>query len=142
MNLFFNRDKYLNILNEEKEYRKELESLIGYNKKQIKNEIKSDNKDENLINYLEEENKDYQVTLDEVNKKIEEIESAFELIYCTSRNFKNELMNNGFIQQPSSDVILREQIASFPLQEGATLGVKESSIARQPVETYSMLCRA
>lgn len=142
MNLFFNRDKYLNILNEEKEYRKELEGLIGFNKKQIKDEIKLDNKDESLINYLEAENKDYQVTLDAVNKKIEEIESAFELIYRTPCDFKNKLMNNGFILQPSSDVMLREQIASFPLQEGVTLGGKESSIARQSVETYSMLCRA
>ncbi|HFF8522988.1 TPA: hypothetical protein ACGEYH_001711 [Providencia rettgeri] len=142
MNLFFNRDKYLNILNEEKEYRKELEDLIGFNKKQIKDEIKSDNKDENLINYLEAENKDYQVTLDAVNKKIEEIESAFELIYHTSYDFKNELMNNGFVQQSSSDVMLREQIACFPLQDGVTLGGTESSIARQSVETYSMLCRA
>lgn len=142
MNLFFNRDKYLNILNEEKEYRKELEDLIGFNKKQIKDEIKSDNKDENLINYLEAANKDYQVTLDAVNKKIEEIESAFELIYHTSCDFKNELMNNGFVQQSSSDVMLREQIASFPLQDGVTLGGTESSIARQSVETYSMLCRA
>lgn len=139
MNLFFNRDEYLNILNEEKQYRKELEEYIEFNKKQIKDEIDSDNKDTNLINYLESENKDYQVTLDAVNKKIDEIESAFELIYHTPCDFKNELMKEDFIQKSSNDAVLREQIASFPLQDKSMLGGKECHIAGQSMEAFPML---
>ncbi|EPL9571925.1 hypothetical protein MMK73_004058 [Providencia rettgeri] len=141
MNLFFNSEEYLNILDEEKKFRKELEELIDFNKKQIKSETSSNNKDTYLISYLEAENKDFQVTLEGVNKKIEEIESAFELIYRTPCDFKNKSMKEGIIQKSSADAILREQIASFQLQDKSMLGGKESYIARQPIEILPMLYR-
>lgn len=139
MNLFFNSEEYLNILDEEKKFRKEIEELIDFNKKQIRSEINSKNKDTYLINYLEAENKDFQETLDAVNKKIEEIESAFELIYSTPCDFKNKSMNEDFIQKSSADAMLREQIASFPLSDKSMLGGKEGRIARQSMEALPML---
>lgn len=139
MNLFFNSEEYLNILDEERKFRKELEGLISFNKNQISSEINSKNKDTYLINYLEAENKHFQETLDVVNKKIEEIESAFELIYHTPCDFKNKSMNEDFIQKSSTDTMLREQIASFQLPEKSMLDGKESYIARQPIEILPML---
>lgn len=139
MNLFFNSEEYLNILDEERKFRKELEELIDFNKKQIKSEINSSNKDTYLINYLEAENKDYQVTLDAVNKKIEEIESAFELIYHTPCDFKNKSLKEDFIQKSSADAVLREQIASFPLPDKSMLGGKECHITGQSMEALPML---
>lgn len=141
MNLFFNSEEYLNILDEERKFRKELEGLIIFNKKQIKLEVNSGNKDTYLINYLEAENKHFQETLDAVNKKIEEIESAFELIYQAPCDFKNKSMKEYVIQKSSADAVLREQIASFPLPEKSMLGGKEGCIARQSMETLPMLYR-
>lgn len=141
MNLFFNSEEYLNILDEERKFRKELEGLISFNKNQIRSEINSKNKDTYLINYLEAENKHFQETLDVVNKKIEEIESAFELIYHTPCDFKNKSMKEDVIQKSSADAVLREQITSFPLPDKSMLGGKESHIDRRPIEILPMLYR-
>lgn len=139
MNLFFNSEEYLNVLDEERKFRKELEGLIIFNKKQIKLEVNSGNKDTYLINYLEAENKHFQETLDAVNKKIEEIESAFELIYQAPCDFKNKSMKEDVIQKSSADAVLREQIASFPLPDKSMLGGKECHIMGQSMKALPML---
>lgn len=113
MKLFFTRNEYLIALGEEREFPKELEALINWDKKQIEDEINSNNKDDYLINYLEAENKDYQLVLNRINKEIDEIESGLIFANINPCAYKGELSKNIFVEQANIDANLREQISSL-----------------------------
>lgn len=115
MNLFINRGECLNKWHEEKQYQKELEALINTNNKLIKNEIDSDNKDDNLINYLEAENSDYQIVLNRIDQEIENIESALRSTTVNPCYYKGGDSDDPLLKHFNHDEKLREQISSFPV---------------------------